>query len=100
MFFGGGRKNKNKPISADKSVVLNYRYAHIMFVFTLAFGFKYIIATRSSDGWHYKNAPKDEIIRLYGVTALPELNFWQRFSLPAAFVVILTGIILFSMTQS
>lgn len=100
MFFGGGRKNKNKPISADKSVVLNYRSAHIMFLFTVAFGFRYIVATRSKDGWHYKNVSKDEIIRAYGATALPELSFWQRFSLPAAFAAILTGIILFSITQS
>jgi hypothetical protein len=96
MFFGWGKKNISKALPNKQVVILNYRYFNLMFIFSLAFGYKYSIATPSDKGWHYKDITAEEAQRLMAGEVL-QPNWWIRYSLFIALagiaLTIVTGVL-------
>lgn len=87
MFFGWGQSKLQKPIANDRAVILQYRYFALMFVFSFTFGYSYLLATHSADGWHYKALPKEQARQLLGGKELRP-TIWRRFGLPITLVAI------------
>lgn len=97
FFFGWGKRNITKAISEKEALVLNYSYFDIFFVFSVAFSYKYVLATLSEQGWHHKPITKEEVDALLkGEKFQP--NWWWRYSLfgllgvVALFVIVLNVI--------
>jgi len=80
MFFGSGRKNKTQNLPDGRAIMLNYGYFHLMFIFTVTFKYKYILCTKSSDGWAYKDVTKEEATQLLSGQELKP-HWWWRYSL-------------------
>lgn len=93
VFWGWGRKSINTKVSPEQAVVLAYRYFHLMFVFSVAFGYSYAVASWTPQGWATRPVTEQEARHLLGGEQLRPHPWW-RFSLPAAIVAIaLVGVI-------
>ncbi|MGN6161967.1 MAG: hypothetical protein ACTHOG_09735 [Marmoricola sp.] len=92
MFFlwGWGRRALTRQLDATSAVIRSYRYAHLFFIFTLAWGGEYFLATHTDAGWARRPIAKDEALHLLGGTPL-QPNLWKRFSLVLA-VALVAGI--------
>lgn len=99
IFFGWGRKNKQKQVDGTRILICSYGYFSIMFIFMVTMDYKYQLATHGKDGWAYKDISKDTAIELGdGETLLP--HWWWRFSLPGAILLILFGSLLSAFVES
>ena len=45
LFWGWGRRSLQRQVSADTAVLRSYRYVHLMFLFTVTWGYDYALAT-------------------------------------------------------
>lgn len=80
--FGSGTKNKQKQISETQVVMNSFRFAHVMFVSWVTWGYQYRLMTLHEDGWHAKVITKQEAVSLTGGNELMP-NLWMRYSLLA-----------------
>ncbi|WP_066582573.1 hypothetical protein [Cellulomonas timonensis] len=92
IFFGWGRKNKTQQIDARQALILSFNYFHLFWLFRVAFGLNYSVATLTDDGWATRRLSPAEVEAGGAATALT-LHWWWRFGLLigiAAIVVIAT----------
>jgi hypothetical protein len=87
IFWGWGRKSMMKQIDAGTAVIRLYHYIHLFFVFSVAWGGQYALATMTEAGWAQRPIAKDEAAAVLGGVHL-QPSLWKRFSLPAALVVL------------
>jgi len=80
LFFGWGSKVKEFVLGPSHRIVVVGKYAHLMFLLTVVFGQKYILATATEQGWMQREITKEEATNLnQGFT--PNLHWYWRFSL-------------------
>lgn len=96
LFWGWGRKHVERKVSDTQTVVLNYRYFSVMFLFTAAFGYKFLLATLTDHGWATAQLSRsDADLMLNGQPLQPTL--WARFSLLAGIIVVALVILVSSL---
>lgn len=80
IIFGWGGKNKEVVIDQARRVIVFYRYFHIMFIFTVAWGAKYVLAQWTEQGWASAEIMREEATMLnQGIT--PDIHWWWKYSL-------------------
>lgn len=87
LFWGWGRRTLTRQLDETNAIIRTYRYAHIFFLFTLAWGGEYSLATRTDVGWARRPIAKEDAVRLLGGKPL-QPTLWRRFSLILAAVVV------------
>lgn len=87
IIFGFGRRNREHVVSDAQRVLVNYRYFHIFWLFSLAFGSRYALATLTEAGWATKSISEAEAAELAGGRA-PQPAFWAQWSLALALGVV------------
>ena len=87
LFWGWGRRSLQRQVSPETAVVRRYRYVHLMFLFTVTWGYDYAIASLTPQGWATRPAPQLEARALLGGQDL-EPSPWKRYSLLGAVAVI------------
>lgn len=87
IFWGWGRRSITRQLDASNAVIRTYRYAHIFFFFTLAWGGEYALATLTESGWARRPIAKEDARALLGGKDLNP-HPWKRFSLILAVVVV------------
>lgn len=92
LFWGWGRKSLQRQVSPETTVVRSYRYLHLMFFFTVTWGYDYAIATLTPVGWATRPAPPLEARAMLNGEDL-EPNFWKRDSLVLALAVVVVLLI-------
>lgn len=80
VFFGWGRKAKEAVVSPYERLLMTYRYFHLFWIFTAAWGRQYQLATFTEQGWAVMPIDADAAAaRMGGV--LPDIHPWWRYSL-------------------
>jgi hypothetical protein len=95
MFWGWGRKSIMRQLDANTAVQRSYRYLHLMFLFTVAWGYDYSIATLTPQGWAQRPLARQDAVQILGGQDL-EPGVWQRFSL----VIGLAALLVFGMVRA
>ena len=80
LFWGWGGKSINRQVSPGQAVVLSYRYFHLMFVFTAAFRYRYLLATATEQGWATRPVTEPEALAMLDGQELRP-SMWQRYSI-------------------
>jgi len=87
IIFGFGRRSREHVIDDAQRILLSYRYVHILWLFSIAFGSRYSLATLTDAGWATKSISEDEAAALAGGRA-PQPAFWAQWSLTIALGVV------------
>jgi hypothetical protein len=85
IFFGWGRKNVSRQVSEAQAVVLSYGYFHLFWLFRIAFGFRYQLATEH--GWATRPLSPEEVATS-GVDRELTVGWWWRRGLLVALGVL------------
>ena len=89
IFFGWGRKSLRQQLAPDQVLVLQYRYFHLFWVFRVAWGLRYSLATLSPQyGWAVRPLTESEIAYRDPSTLL-DLHWWWRWGLLVGLVLVL-----------
>ena len=80
LFWGWGRASVNRQVSPQHAVILTYRYFHLMFAFTMTYGYTYLLATLTDQGWATRPISTPEAQQILGAQPLAP-STWKRFSL-------------------
>jgi hypothetical protein len=83
IFWGWGRKTISRALDANTAVIRVYRYVHVFFIFSVAWGGQYLLSTLTESGWAQRPVSKGEAMSLMGGEEL-QPPLWRRFGLPAA----------------
>ena len=60
VFFGYGSRSKTKALDQYHVLVLTYKIFHIMWLFQIAWGMKYLMQVATEQGWKtYALSPQD-----------------------------------------
>ena len=92
LFWSWGRRSLNHQVSPEHVVVRTYGYFALMFVFSLAFGYRYELATATPQGWLTRPLADEQAQQMLGGEHLMP-NLWRRFSLLLLPVGIAAGVI-------
>jgi hypothetical protein len=87
ILWGWGRKTVSRALDASTRVTRIYRYVHLFFIFSVAWGGQYVLSTLTEAGWAQRAITKEEAKSLMGGEEL-QPPMWRRFGLPAAAVVV------------
>ena len=83
IIWGWGSKRKEVVIDPGRRIVVIYSYFHLMFVFTVAWGAKYILAQWTEQGWATSEITREAATALNsGIT--PDIHWWWKYSLLAS----------------
>ena len=88
IFWGWGRKSISRQLDANTAVTRIYHYLHLFFIFSVAWGGQYVLATATEAGWAQRPISKEEAQQLLGGEDL-QPPLWRRFGLPVAVAVVL-----------
>lgn len=93
IIWGWGSKRKEVIVDPSRRIVVIYSYFHLMFLFTVAWGAKYVLAQWTEQGWATSLITREDATLLnHGIT--PDINVWWKYSLPASVGLgILAGIL-------
>ncbi|GAA4419338.1 hypothetical protein GCM10023169_09900 [Georgenia halophila] len=80
IFWSWGRRSLNRQVSPDHVVVLTYGYFTLMFIFSVAYRYRYQLATATPQGWAARSVSDDEALQMLGTRPLVP-NLWRRFSI-------------------
>lgn len=94
IFFGWGRKNVSRQVSPTQALVLSYGYVHLFWLFQVAFGYRYALATATEHGWATRPMSPEEVAAS-GADREVTVGWWWRWGL----LVLLGGLAL-SITTS
>lgn len=86
IFWGWGRKTVVRSLDAHTAVIRIYRYLHVFFIFSVAWGGQYVLSTLTDSGWAQRPISKEEAMSLLGGEDL-QPPMWRRFGLPVAVLV-------------
>jgi hypothetical protein len=87
IFFGWGRKNVSRQVGDAQAVVLSYGYFHLFWLFRVAFGFRYQLATATEHGWATRPLSSEEVAAS-GVDREITVGWWWRWGLLVALGVL------------
>lgn len=87
IFWGWGRKTISRALDGSTAVTRVYRYLHVFFIFSFAWGGQYLLATLTDAGWAQRSVTKEEALSLMGGDDL-QPPLWRRYSLPAVIVLL------------
>lgn len=82
IIFGWGSRRRQHPLDQANQIILTYRIVHLLWLFTIAFKFRYSLATSTESGWAVRDISEEEAAAMCGGTA-PKPAFWWRWSLLA-----------------
>lgn len=69
------------PMGADRALLLNYGYLHVMWLFQVTFRYRYLIGSLSDDGgWDFRELTAEEAAA-EGVVGLITIHWWWRYGL-------------------
>lgn len=88
IFFGWGRKNVSRQVSPTQALVLSYGYFHLFWLFRVAFGFRYALATATEQGWATRPMSPEEVTAT-GADQDLTVGWWWRWGL----LVLLAGLV-------
>ncbi|MFD1716221.1 hypothetical protein [Georgenia deserti] len=80
IFWGWGSRSLNRQVSPQHVVIRTYRYFALMFIFSVAFKYRYELATATPQGWATRPVSDEEALQALGGEHLMP-NLWRRFSL-------------------
>lgn len=83
IFFGWGRKAKETVVGPESRLLMTYHYFHVFWLFSIAWGKQYQLATFTEHGWAVGAIAPEHAAQLAGGVA-PEIHPWRRFSLLGA----------------
>lgn len=93
LFWGWGRRSLQRQVSPDTTVLRRYRYVHLMFLFTVTWGYDYALATLTPQGWATRPVSATEARGLLGGQDL-EPGWWKRWSLVVGLAVLFLVVLL------
>jgi hypothetical protein len=80
IFYGFGPKEKRLQLDAEHILILNYSHFHLFFIFMIAWGQRYSLATLTPTGWAVRSLSDQEAVQLQAKERL-SLNLWQQWGL-------------------
>ncbi|SIS22553.1 hypothetical protein [Williamsia sterculiae] len=86
LIWGWGRRNKQIAFGDGRLLLCNYRYFHLMFVFTVAWGQQYSIGTPTPYGLAWQPIADSYVPALTNGNQFGPSG-WERFSLLGACVL-------------
>jgi hypothetical protein len=103
IFFGWGRKNVSRQVSPSQALVLNYGYFHFFWLFQVAFGYRYALATATDQGWATRPLSAEEVAAS-GADREVTVAWWWRWGLfvglGALALTIVVSVVISSLTAS
>jgi hypothetical protein len=103
IFFGWGRKNVSRQVSPTQALVLSYGYFHLFWLFRVAFGFRYALASATEQGWATRPLSAEEVAET-GADREVTVGWWWRWGLliglGALAAVIAVSVLTSSLTRS
>jgi hypothetical protein len=92
IFFGWGRKNVSRQVSENQALVLSYGYFHVFWLFQVAFGLRYAVATLTEAGWATRPMSAEEAAAT-GADQVVTLGWWTRWGLLAVLGAIVLAVV-------
>ncbi len=83
IFFGWGRKNVSRQVSENQALILSYGYFHVFWLFRVAYGLRYAVATLTEAGWATRPMSAEEAAAT-GADQAVTLSWWTRWGLLVA----------------
>lgn len=97
IFFGWGRRNQTQQVGPQQALVLSYGYFHVFWLFRVAYGLRYAVATATDQGWATRPLSPEEVAAT-GADRAITLHWWWRCGLlialgALAFVIVLSVVV-------
>lgn len=93
IFWGWGGKNKTQELGPGQALVLSYRYCHVFFLFQLAWGFTYSVATLTEHGWLTRPLTQQEADSLDASRRL-SVHWWWRWGFVVFFAALFAFVLI------
>lgn len=83
IFFGWGRKASTAQLDPQRALVLSYGYFHLFWLFRVAFGRQWQLATLTEAGWATRPLSAEEVTAL-GAEQRLRVGWWWQWGLLVA----------------